>query len=161
MFVFAVGGKKQFSLLPLSSFKSDSRSNISPPLFIPCLAGTNLPQMSSDTLISVIANILFKIYLWNTTRALSINQCFLKIKCEGPWSNSVTHCKAVFSRSRLALSTKPILGGGFVCFSASEFSAEAITVPTKVVFTFHCTSFRVKLTVVGSGWSVNMQGVFI
>lgn len=63
--IFAVGGKKQFSLLPLSSFKSDSRSNISPPLFIPCLAGTNLPQMSSDTLISVIANILFKIYLWN------------------------------------------------------------------------------------------------
>ena len=53
-----------------------------------------------------------------------------------------------------ALSTKPILGGGFVCFSASEFSAEAITVPTKVVFTWHCTIFQVKLTAVRSGWGV-------
>ena len=76
-------------------------------------------------LISVIASILFKIYLWNTSLALSINQCFLKIKCEGPWCNFVTHCKAVLSGSRLALSTKPILGGGFVCCRASEFSAEA------------------------------------
>ena len=107
-------------------------------------------------------NFLLKIDPWNTTRKSSINQCFLKIKSEGLWSNSVTHCKAVLSRSRyrLAVSTKPILGGGFGCFRASEFSAEAISIPTKVVFTWHCTRpRRLKLTV--SGCTVNMQSPFI
>ena len=115
-----------------------------------------LKNESNDTLIPWFLWLptFLKIYPWNTTRALSINQCF---KCGEPYSNSVTHCKAVLSRSRLALSTKPILGGGFVCFSPSEFSAEAITVPTKVVFTWHCTIFRVKLTAVRSGWGVNMH----
>ena len=35
--------------------------------------------------------------------------------------------------SRLAVSPKPVPGGGFGCFRASEFSDLAI--PTKVVFT--------------------------
>ena len=63
------------------------------PLFVPCLAGTNLPQVSSDTLISVIANILFKIYLWNTTRELSINQCFLKMNQMIPWYLHFCDCQ--------------------------------------------------------------------
>ena len=111
------------------------------PLFAACLTDTNLPQINSNTLISNCAFYLRSICETLHEPALSINefvQCFLKIRCGGLWSNSVTRCKAVLSGGRLAVSPKPIPGGGFGCFRASEFSDLAVPW-TKVVFTWHCT----------------------